>query len=74
MTRKSQLHPFHGDPDQEPCAFCGATYETADERHNYGKLINPATGKIRPFVLADFDREAREEGVPTWTEGRARKR
>jgi hypothetical protein len=69
MTRKNTHHPFHGEPAQGPCGFCGEPYETRDERHSfYGKLINPLTRAIRPFVLADYDREARELGMPAWAE------
>jgi hypothetical protein len=52
-----ERHFFDGDPDAESCRDCGQPYETADERHDYGKLINPETRVIRPYTLADYENE-----------------
>lgn len=54
-------HLFDGALDGSGvCATCQTVYESGDGRHDFGKLINPESGTIRPYVAADAEREQAE--------------
>ena len=53
-------HFFDGDSLTDACGNCGQPYETADERHDFGKVINSSSGEIWPYTLKDYEAESQE--------------
>jgi len=53
-------HFFDGGSLTDACGNCGQPYETTDERHDFGKVINSESGKIWPYTLKDYEAENQE--------------
>ena len=58
--RVAKRHFFDGEPGVTPCAACGDPYESARFDHDFGKLVNPLSGVIRPYTAAGAVREEAE--------------
>lgn len=74
MSRLAKRHFFDGEPGVEPCRACGEPYEGTRFDHDFGKLINPLTGVIRPFTAEDEVRERAELAAQDAAMARAQER